>query len=357
MPAVLNTNIASIYASKNLVSAQSKMADSVERLSSGLRINRAKDDAAGLAIANSLTSQINAANQGIRNINDGISLVQTAEGALSAASEMGQRILTLATQAANGTLSGTERQTIKDEMLKIIESIDGIADRTKFSENSLLTGQGGFSIQVSRDTTDQINLQSSAFANLGSTGGSVNYTEFDGTDLDVAFGQYSNSLRVYVLDGVDTYQARTLVATSANEDGSSPTYTLDGADYDPADDVTIYTNDGTGGLSGTLKSSITAATTSDAADFQSVITAAQDFIDDVGDQRAELGAYQNQLDYAVTQVTDYSANLSAARSRVMDTDYATETANLTKGQILQQAATAMLAQANQMPNVILSLLK
>jgi len=111
MAAVLNTNVASLWASKNLQSAQAKMADSVERLSSGLRINRASDDAAGLGIANALTQQINGANQGIRNLNDGISMVQTAEGAIAAAQEMAQRILTLATQGANGTMGASEKKS------------------------------------------------------------------------------------------------------------------------------------------------------------------------------------------------------------------------------------------------------
>jgi len=126
MPAVLNTNAASLYASKNLQSAQSKMAQSVERLSSGLRINRAKDDAAGLGITNALTSQINGANQGIRNLNDGISMVQTAEGAIAAAQEMAQRILTLATQGANGTMGTNERAVIKSEMKQLLIAIDAI---------------------------------------------------------------------------------------------------------------------------------------------------------------------------------------------------------------------------------------
>jgi flagellin len=138
MPAVLNTNTASLYASKSLESAQSKMATSVERLSSGLRVNRAKDDAAGLGIANALTSQINSANQGIRNLNDGISIVQTAEGAIAAAQEMGQRILTLATQGANGTMGASDRTAIKSEMKQLLAAIEAIGNRTKFSGNNLL---------------------------------------------------------------------------------------------------------------------------------------------------------------------------------------------------------------------------
>jgi flagellin len=132
MAAVLGTNMASVWASKNLRSAQNDMASSVERLSSGVRINRAKDDAAGLAISNSLTQQINGSNQGVKNLNDGISIVQTAEGAIAAASEMAQRVLTLATQAANGTMSSTQRVALADEMKSLWDSIGKIQTRTKF---------------------------------------------------------------------------------------------------------------------------------------------------------------------------------------------------------------------------------
>jgi len=163
MAAVLNTNAASLYASKNLQAAQSKMADSVERLSSGLRINRAKDDAAGLGIANALTQQINGANQGVRNLNDGISMVQTAEGAIAAAQEMAQRIVTLATQGANGSVGTTDRTAIQSEMRQLVVAIDAIGGRTKFSGNSLLSNMGNasgtaFSLQVSNNTTDVISL-------------------------------------------------------------------------------------------------------------------------------------------------------------------------------------------------------
>ena len=218
MPAVLNTNTASLYASKNLQSAQTKMADSVERLSSGLRVNRASDDAAGLGIANALTTQINSANQGIRNLNDGISMVQTAEGAIAAAVDMAGDILV--------------------------------------NKNFVTTTQ----------------------ANSGRAAALVN--------------------QVNDVSGDET-QANQLL----------------------------------------------------------VIAAAKTYVDALTTQRSLLGAYQNQIEFTVSNVTELSANLAAAKSIVVDTDYAAETASLTKGQILQQAATAMLAQANQMPNVILSLLK
>jgi len=283
MAAVLGTNIASIFASKNLQSAQSDMANSVERLSSGLRINRAKDDAAGLGIANALTQQINGANQGIRNLNDGISMVQTAEGAIAAASEMAQRILTLATQGTNGSLSATQTASIQNEMKQLWASIGKIETRTTFSGISLLNRSTDITITASNVASDTITLDS---------------------------------------------------AVSFNEIYSGATGTTDPADMYDAIFATIA--DGT---------------------FATIVSETNTYITSLDTQRGKLGAIQNQMEYAVSNVTELSANLTAARSRVQDTDYASETAKLTKGQILQQAATAMLAQANQMPNVILSLLK
>jgi flagellin len=313
MPAVLNTNTASLYASKNLQSAQTKMAESVERLSSGLRVNRAKDDAAGLGIANALTSQINSANQGIRNLNDGISMVQTAEGAISAAMEMGQRILTLATQGANGTLGTTERTAIRNEMRQLLTAINTISTRTKFSGNDLLLSDTGttstlFNLQVSNNTNDTIALKTDAFFNIGI--GKVNGTGAASTNVELS-------------------------GTLSLGQASDLTHKVNVANF--------------------VNTGVTAANVLTAA--QDIQTAATTYITNLATQRSLLGAYQNQIEFTVSNVTELSANLAAAKSNLVDTDYATETASLTKGQILQQAATAMLAQANQMPNVILSLLK
>ena len=314
MPAVLNTNAASLYASKNLQSAQSKMATSVERLSSGLRVNRAKDDAAGLGIANALTSQINSANQGIRNLNDGISMVQTAEGAIAAAMEMGQRILTLATQGANDSLGSDQRTAIQAEMRQLILAIHSIGGRTKFSGNSLLSQRisataDPFTLQVSNVTTDTIALGVGAFRDIG-VGKSNAQAD---TDAGTKTGLAANAIDFGTNSDADKGQASLLI----------------------------------NGINATLT----------AASLRSVITLADTYIKNLATQRSLLGAYQNQIEFTVSNVTELSANLAAAKSNVVDTDYATETAALTKGQILQQAATAMLAQANQMPNVILSLLK
>jgi flagellin len=285
MAAVLGTNIASIWASKNLQSAQTDMANSVERLSSGLRINRAKDDAAGLGIANALTQQINGANQGIRNLNDGISMVQTAEGAINAASEMAQRILTLATQGASGSLGSDQKSAIQNEMKQLLLSISAIQTRTKFSGQALLGASADVSIAASNVASDTVTIDSAvsmrAIYVVNTTGGT--------TDAE----QLSDAIFAAIGDGT----------------------------------------------------------------FATIVAEANTYITSLDTQRSKLGAIQNQMEYSVSNVTEMSANLSAARSRVQDTDYASETASLTKGQILQQAATAMLAQANQMPNVILSLLK
>ena len=150
MAAVLGTNVASLWASKNLQSAQSNMANSVERLSSGLRINRAKDDAAGLGIASSLTQQINGANQGIKNLNDSISVVQTAEGAIAAASDMAQRILTLATQGLNGTVESSARTSIRNEIQQLLTGISDISRRTKFASTRLLNVADGTSTTATK---------------------------------------------------------------------------------------------------------------------------------------------------------------------------------------------------------------
>jgi len=276
MAAVLGTNMASLWASKNLQTAQTNMASSVERLSSGLRINRSKDDATGLAVSNYITQQINGAKQGLRNLNDGVSLVQTADGALSSVTEMAQRMLTLATQASSGVLSDDQIAAIGTECTGLLTAIAAIKTRTEVNATPIFEGEA-ISIKSSNVTDDVVEISDSALADFSDS------TEFD-------------------------------ALTEAVEDLDSTTG-------------------------------------------QALIDAASAYITAIDTQRAELGSLQNQLDYSISNVSELSANLTSARSNILDTDYASETASLTKGQILQQAATAMLAQANQMPNVILSLLK
>lgn len=381
MPAVLNTNTASLYASKNLQNAQTQMANSVERLSSGLRINRARDDAAGLGIATTLTSQINGSNQGIRNLNDGISMVQTAEGAIAAALEMAQRIQTLATQGSNGTVGVAERTAIRNETLQLLTGIDSIAARTKFSGNSLLatdaraTSATQFNLQSSNAASDAVALLNNAFFNIGG---------FTGTSTSVVTAAASQSFTLSVAPPSSVIGSS--IYTWAHNAGAQGTYTyigkvasISGTTVNIEGTAVAFDGSGTAKtmlFSGLLtqqlsstagdKSLLAAANNVDLYDstaatslaaFQNLQRAATGYVNSLTTQRGLLGAYQNQIEFTVNNVQELSSNLQAARSNIMDTDYATETATLTKGQILQQAATAMLAQANQMPNVILSLLK
>jgi len=395
------------------------MANSVERLSSGMRINRAKDDAAGLGIATNLTAQINGANQGIRNVNDGISLVQTAEGAISAAAEMGQRILTLATQAVNSSLSLNDRKSIQAEMVTLITGIGSISTRTKFGDKVLLgasttegvdpAGTARYKVQVSNDVADTISLTNDAFRTLGT--GSAASTEVTTITFtsDFTAGQVINiggrtatvaggtATVAQVIASLITAGGTTTAVGNSTPGGTATGFNLTqgtGANAnkiyatatatfaDQTDIVIASTGNpgftastvqgsaaGTGqstGLSTAIASYLTAlngglagGATEDnfIAGAAAVQAQASAFLLALNTQRSKLGALQNQMESTVDNVQELSSNLSSARSRIQDTDYATETAALTKGQILQQAATAMLAQANQMPNVILSLLK
>ena len=361
MSSVIYTNMASQVAQKNLLGAQNALATSVERLSSGLRINRARDDSAGLSVANSLTSQINGANQGIRNLNDAISMVQTAEGAITAASDMGQRILTLATQAANSTLSPAARTAIQSEMKQLIESIDSIGDRTKYAGNPLLEQKAGatgklFTMQISNDSSDKIDLDKSAFQSIGRNSvTNSTYTPFANAAAVGSFIADGDSKTVYMkLPGTSSPYTEVTLSRHA---GTPSTYKVNGEAFTLSDAsaATLYRRTSEDGLATNLSAKIDAATSDDK--FADVQQAAADYVASLDKQRSLLGAYQNRLEFTLSNITSLSTNLTASRSRVIDTDYASETADLTRNQILQQAATAMLAQANQMPNVILTLLK
>ncbi|NBU44469.1 MAG: flagellin [Betaproteobacteria bacterium] len=314
MPAVIYTNQASLMAQKGLLGAQNSLANSVERLSSGLRINRAKDDAAGLGVGENLQKQLNGAQQGLHNVNDAISMAQTAEGALQAVTAVAQRIITLATQGANETMSADQRSAISAEIDKLRTSVQDMAKRTKYTDTLLFnyaSNSTGMNIQVSNQSNDTISVGPNALGYMNISSNTA------GPSLTVVAG----------------VTAVTMAAASSS-----------GATLN-TDISNLVTAVGTAGSA--------AATTL----FTSIQASANAYLNAIIKQRGELGAVQNQLEYTVANLSEFSNNLAASRSRVMDTDYAAETANLTKGQILQQASTAMLAQANQMPNVILSLLK
>jgi len=329
MSAVLNTNIASLWASKNLLGAQNKLAASVERLSSGLRINRARDDAAGLGVANSLTAQINGANQGIRNLNDAISMVQTAEGAIAAASEMGQRILMLATQGANGTLGTAERSAIQNEMKELLSSIGSISGRTVFSGNPLLAGDAIgnvsstlYSMQISNSATDVVALSASAFLNVGGYAASATAAASGVSSISMSSAPPSSIVgsTAYIYNAAANSGAGSFTTLGVKVTAvSGTTVTFSGnttaAVTASAGDLVVFSGQTTERLSSTsgdgslweavYSSGLTSGTANTSTQaFQMVQRAANSYVIELGKQRSQLGAYQNQMEYTLANITN-----------------------------------------------------
>ena len=298
MAMFINTNTSSLNAQRNLMNTTKSLDTSYTRLASGLRINSAKDDAAGLQISNRLTSQVNGLDQGNRNANDGISLAQTAEGAMDEVTGMLQRMRTLAQQSANGSNSAKDREALQKEVDQLGAEINRISKDTTFAGTKLLDGNYSGSFQVGADANQTIGF-SLAQANGFSISGIAAAAN---TTVDVG----------------------TVIGTAIN--------------------VTAIFAAG---------SSINISTQSGA---QQVLAAADAMLGVVDSKRAELGAVQNRLDSTIRNQANISENVSAARSRIRDADFATETANMTKQNILQQAASSILAQANQRPQSALQLL-
>lgn len=481
MSSVINTNISSLNSQRNLSSSQASLATSIQRLSSGLRINSAKDDAAGLAISDRMTSQINGMTQATRNANDGVSMSQTAEGALSSSGDILQRIRELAVQSSNATNSSSDRQALQTEVGQLNSELNRIATTTTFNGQSLLDGtMGTANFQVGADANQLIsasgaNFTTSSYGNNTSGGGSVKVAATNasaGGDIVIAGSQGKQTYTAAagasaktIAAGINNITSQTGVTASAKTDvnlgvTSGASYTMDitsdntsaatvsfsvgagttaddyaagisainaqtaktgvTAAYDSVNggiklsnangnDINIVNNNdatagadltmtsfkadgnkntattvakggGTGaavgaitldsaksfsatdasgnGLAGASKLQSVASldiTTFDGA--QKAIKIADAALASVDGQRAQYGALQSRFSSAISNLATSTENLSASKSRITDTDFASETANLTRGQILQQAGTAMLAQANSLPNGVLSLLR
>ncbi len=316
--AVINTNTLSLTTQNNLSKSQSSLGTAIERLSSGLRINSAKDDAAGQAIANRFTSNINGLTVAARNANDGISLAQTAEGALSEINNNLQRIRDLTVQAQNSSNSASDIDSIQSEVNQRMEEIDRVTTQTDFNGKKILNNSGSaaksydFQVGAKDGETISIKINSAAGWNLASAG-------TDGTTSAAASGVYANTAAASSLATVDD-EARTVDAVGF--------------------DVIAGKVSGTAAPSGTEP----------LADIDAAIKA-------VDTQRSALGASQNRFESTITNLNNTVDNLSSARSRIQDSDYATEVSNMSRAQILQQAGTSVLAQANQVPQAMLSLLR
>lgn len=279
MPQTINTNLASLNAQRNLNASQNSLSVAMQRLSSGLRVNSAKDDAAGLAIAERMNSQVRGMNVAIRNANDGISMAQTAEGALGKVTDALQRMRELAVQANNGTNSPADKDSLNKEFQELTAEITRVLQGTTFNGKAILADPSG------TPTTFQIGANTTA--------------------------------------GVDTISVN---ATDLTTDA-------------------------------TIVAAVGATIDQNVADILPVITQIDDAINTVNNQRALYGATQSRFDAIISNLQQASENQSAARSRIMDADYAAETAALSRAQILQQAGNAMVAQANQLPQQVLKLLQ
>jgi flagellin len=339
---VVNTNISALRATNASVSAGKMLGTAMERLSTGRRINSAADDAAGLAIAASFTSQIRGMAQGIRNANDGISLAQTAEGALDEVTNMLQRMRELTVQRANETYSATDIANIDAERDALADQIVRVVNNTTFNGIDLFNqASNTISIQAGASTSDAIEIE---LPQLNVTGGQlaavVGFAAGDPvlatrelfTDAGTTF--YQNDGKWFEFTGTDATDNAQL------QDFGNWTEALAPAAPTSAGFRTVAIGE----------SAVGSVNSNDLADFDDAIGA-------VTTARAELGAFQNRLQSAVNNLTNVSTNLSDARSRIMDTDYSVETTALAKAQILGQASTAMLAQANQSQQNVLSLLR
>lgn len=309
MAMYVSTNVSSLNAQRNLSNANKSLDTSYTRLASGLRINSAKDDAAGLQISNRLTSQINGLEQGNRNANDGISLAQTAEGAMDEITSMLQRMRTLAQQSSNGSNSSSDRSALQAEYTQLANEITRISSDTTFGGRKLLNGKSAsddkvFQFQVGADAGQVIafNLADFCFGVSGLAG-------------DVKANEWSKL---------------SWNSTTSKFDSTVQTAAMTWGDIDSISTVN---------------------------DAQTVLANIDKLISSVDSKRSELGAVQNRLDSTVRNQSNISENVTAARSRIRDADFATETANMTKQNILQQAASAVLSQANQRPQAALQLLQ
>ncbi len=385
MAAIINTNVISLNAQRNLNSSQNALATTLQRLSSGLRINSAKDDAAGLAISERMTSQIRGLNQAARNANDGISMSQTAEGALGEIGNNLQRIRELAVQSRNASNSTSDRAALNNEVQQAIAEIDRVASTTAFNGIKLLDGtfnnqsfQVGANVGETIDITSLVNAQSSAMGSTTSTTANVAgvaataFTAITAGDLTingtsvgaVAAGGNAITQGANIAAAINTVTNTTgVTATADAATGAVSLTNLSGTNTVVAFAGATASTAITG-----LTAATTTATTTTVNGFAGVdisskwgadvaIASMDSAMSALNAARADLGAYQNRFSSAISNLQTTSENLTASRSRIVDADFAAETATLSRNQVLQQAGTAMLAQANALPQSVLSLLR
>ncbi|WP_210441522.1 flagellin [Vibrio crassostreae] len=376
MAITVNTNVSALVAQRNLSNANNMLNQSLERLASGSRINSAKDDAAGLQISNRIEAQMSGIDVAVRNANDGISIMQTAEGAMNETTNIMQRMRDLSLQASNGSNSQSERTAIQEEITALNDELNRIAETTSFGGKKLLNGSfGSTSFQIGGSSgeavqiglksmrTDDINMGGFSYVANGMANDSwevksnqndmtMSFTDRFGQPQEITInakaGDDIEELATYINGQTD------LVSASVNDDGQLQIY-MSGED-----------TAGTISFSGSLASELSMSAgyyesvddinVTDVGGAQRAVSILDTAMKYVDSHRSELGAMQNRFDHAINNLENVHENLATSNSRIKDTDYAKETTQMLKQQILQQVSTTILAQAKQAPNLALTLL-
>ncbi|MEZ9146709.1 flagellin [Vibrio sp. 10N.286.52.C3] len=376
MAITVNTNVSALVAQRNLSNANNMLNQSLERLASGSRINSAKDDAAGLQISNRLEAQMSGIDVAVRNANDGISIMQTAEGAMNETTNIMQRMRDLSLQASNGSNSSSERIAIQEEVTALNDELNRIAETTSFGGKKLLNGSfghtsfqiggsSGEAVQIGLKSmrTDDINMGGFSYVANGMASDSwevksnqndmtMSFTDRFGQPQEITInakaGDDIEELATYINGQTD------LLSASVNDDGQLQIY-MSGED-----------TAGTISFSGSLASelsmsagyyeSVNDINVTDVGGAQRAVSILDTAMKYVDSHRSELGAMQNRFDHAINNLENVHENLATSNSRIKDTDYAKETTQMLKKQILQQVSTTILAQAKQAPNLALTLL-
>ncbi|WP_229616877.1 flagellin [Vibrio parahaemolyticus] len=376
MAITVNTNVAALVAQRHLTSATDMLNQSMERLSSGKRINSAKDDSAGLQISNRLQSQMRGLDVAVRNANDGISIMQTAEGAMNEVTNIMQRMRDLSLQSANGSNSQAERTALQEEVTALNDELNRIAETTSFGGRKLLNGTfGKSSFQIGAASGEAVQIELKSMRTDGLDMGGFSYVaqgradsdwqvKENANDLTMSFTNRSSEtekIQINAKAGDDIEELATYingqtdkVTASVNEKGQLQIFM---AGEDTAGTIS-FSGDLASELGMSLKgydavNNLNITTVGGAQQAVAVLDTAMKFVDS---QRAELGAYQNRFNHAINNLDNIHENLAASNSRIQDTDYAKETTQMVKQQILQQVSTTILAQAKQAPNLALTLL-
>ena len=377
MSITVNTNVSAMTAQRYLNNATDGVNQSMERLSSGFKINSAKDDAAGLQISNRLTSQSRGLDVAVRNANDGISIAQTAEGAMNESTNILQRMRDLSLQSSNGSNTSADREAIQQEVGALNDELNRIAETTSFGGSRLLNGQFGTkSFQIGADSGEAVMLSLNNMRSDSASMGGTSYKAETGLGADWSVNAEKSELTVSFLNKAGEEKELTINAKAGDDIEQVATYingqtdSINASVSEKGELQIVTSNDKVqgevnfgGSLAGELNMGTAQAETVKSIDVTTVggsqkavavLDAAMQFVDE---NRAGLGAFQNRFNHAINNLDSINENVSASNSRIKDVDFAKETTEMTKAQILQQASSSILAQAKQAPNAALGLLR